>query len=107
MDLTNVHLSNENGFIELESDDLTLKLKPKSLRFETFNIPSWNYFLLELETLNDIVVSNNNIIPNEDLNYIEVIETVPGKYIDSWCRHYDRDMTSKNKPLIPKSARRI
>lgn len=107
LDLTDVYLSNEENYIELDCDTLIHKLKVKSLRFETFSIPSWNYFLLELDPLNEIYVSNEKIITTDEVYPLEVIELTPGKYIPDWCHNYNRDMTTTGYPTFPKTARRI
>lgn len=107
LDFNDATLSNEEGYIELNCGDLIHKLKPKSLRFESFRIPNWNYFLLELDSISQDISLNSSISMEYYDNLIEVIEITPGKYIPDWCHYYNRDMTSENKEILPETARRI
>lgn len=107
LDLIEVTASKEDGFIELNCDGIIHKLKPKALRFETFENNEWNYFLLELDTVQEIIVSGKKIKPLGLADYEEVVEIEIGKYIPLWCEHYGRDMTSDNKEKFSKDARTI
>lgn len=107
LDFNNASLSTEIGYIELNCETLIRKLKPKSLRFESFEIPSWNYFLLELDPIDPEVILNKNIALGYSNDFIELIEINPGEYIPHWCFSYKRNMLSKYKELLPETARNI
>lgn len=105
LDLTDVTLSNEPGFIELHFDGFIHKLKPKALIFEVFNDSKWNYFLLDIETI-DVKINNETIVSRE-IEEVEVIEITPGKYIPNWCSFYGRNMTGNEKTLFNTETRHI
>lgn len=105
MDLIDVTLSNEEGFIELHYDGLISKLKPKALNFYSFENSEWNYFLLEIEKLDKDYLSDLAI--EENIAEIELVELKPRKYIPGWCKYYGRNMISSTKEKFNENSRVI
>lgn len=102
LDLTDVKLSDEPNFIELNFNGLISKLSPKSLIFESFDNSEWNYFLLENKKLD---FENSNIMFYKGAT--PVVEVQVGKYIPSWCWEYGRNMLSPFKEKLSENSRRI
>jgi len=76
LDLTGVALAAEQGFLELKADGVIHILKPKCLRYESFDNSAWNYYLLEIEKVEPIFHSSED--------GIEVLtEDTPGHYVKS------------------------
>ena len=103
LDLTDITLSNEKGFVELYFDGIISKLKPKSLTFYSFDNSEWNYFLLETDGIKEKELQYKSSCYND----VELIELKPGKYIPSWCWEYKRNMLSPKKELLDNKARKI
>ncbi|QDY83517.1 protein kinase [Paenibacillus polymyxa] len=79
MDLVDVRLSSEEGFLELKVGGV-LKLKPKRLTLNTFDASfDWNYFYLETEEVESPIYKEHI---GEKLYDLEVIEVSPGEYLE-------------------------
>ena len=76
-------------------------LKPKSLRYDTFNDdPSWNYLILEADSLTPVFDVQN------DRECEELVEDFPGHYVDASCFQYGV-YDYENGKKLPKGARLV
>lgn len=109
MDLISARLAHEEGCIELDFQPIDI-VKPKVLIFESFNNnPEWNYFRLELDTLEPTKFEN---FDDEDIpkslvdNHSELVsELSPGQYFP-----YDLIENAdfyRDRYYIPRTARHI
>lgn len=91
MDLIGVSRASEEGMIALGSDSSATLVKPKVLLYESFTYGhQWNYFRLELETIDPIV---------ETSSYAEyLVEIEPGRYVERQCWE-DREYEGKPLPI--------
>ena len=80
LDFESAQMANEEGCIYVISNSFYDVLKPKALNIETFADSRWNYFLLEADNLKPIFGGDYD---GEDL-----VEDVPGHYVDSTCAVY-------------------
>lgn len=98
MDLTGVYRAAEKGMIALSTafSASAELVKPKELFYESFNYGhQWNYFRLELETIEPIVESHR---------YAEhLLEIEPGRYVE---RQYWEEREYEGHPL-PSCARPV
>lgn len=83
LDFRKAESANESGCIYIyDSIGFCLVAKPKCLYYEGFNKEySWNYFLLELDTLSPIICSNT-------LNYEYLVEDYPAHYVSADFEQY-------------------
>lgn len=96
MDLIGVSRASEEGMIALDCDSGATLVKPKELSYESFTYGhQWNYFRLELETIEPIRESDRHV------EYLLEIE--PGRYVE---RHYWEDREYEGYPL-PTNARPV
>lgn len=91
MDLVGVTRASEEGMIALGSGLSADLVKPKELSYESFTYGhQWNYFRLELETIDPIVESSK---------YAEhLLEIEPGRYVERQCWE-DREYEGKPLPI--------
>jgi hypothetical protein len=83
LDFSKAEPANEPGCIYIyDSLGFCFVVKPKCLYYEGFNEEySWNYFLLELDTLSPIICSNT-------LNYEYLVEDYPAHYVSADYAQY-------------------
>lgn len=99
LDLEGAKIAVEDGFLEVDFG-LTYILKPKKLSFCSFNTDfEWNYFYLELETVDHIYDSYRG---SEELVELETGEYKPNDYIENYSEKYYDGL---NDP--PRKYRRI
>lgn len=99
LDLTDVSLASENGFLELRANGLTHILKPKCLHYETFENSAWNYFLLEIQKVEPILKENEDGVE-------VLVEDIPGHYVNADDFVYGVYNYDSGEPL-PKTARQV
>ncbi len=92
LDLEGAKLSNERGLIELDCG-IPYLIKPKKLSFCSFNDDyQWNYFYLELDTLDHIYSSYSG---SEELIELEPLEYKPHDYMEYYYEMYDDGYTER------------
>lgn len=83
LDFRKAEIANEAGCIYIyDSVGVCFLVKPKTLYYENFNEEyTWNYFLLELDTLLPIIYKNN-------LDYEYLVEDYPAHYVSAEYEQY-------------------
>lgn len=86
LDLEGAKISHERGFIELDCG-IAYLMKPKKLFFCSYNDDfEWNYFYLELDSVDHIYSSYEG---SEELIELEPSQYMPYDYIESYYEKYD------------------
>lgn len=78
LDFTHAEVAPEAGFVYIYCGTIINLLKPRSLYFESFPDPRWNYFMIEceeVEPIDGIYISNHGDQ--------ELVEDYPGHYVKS------------------------
>lgn len=101
LDFTDIALSNEVGYVEINFDGSIHKLKPKYLTLYTFKEMEWNYFYMATEDISKLDIYNSNF------SSIDVVENGIGVYIKHFNWYYKRNMEEANKPHLLPTARTI
>ena len=78
LDFTHAEVAAETGFIYIYCGTIINLLKPRSLYFESFPDPRWNYFMIECEEVDPI--DGIYISHHGDQ---ELVEDYPGHYVKS------------------------
>lgn len=78
LDFTHAEVASEAGFIYIYCGTIINLLKPRSLYFESFPDPRWNYFMIECEEVDPI--DGIYISHHGDQ---ELVEDYPGHYVKS------------------------
>lgn len=81
LDFTNAMSASEKDCIYIYAHGLCYLIKPKRLIFEGFKYYEWNYFLLELDSLDPILDKNK-------LFYEELVEDYPAHYVSAQYYQY-------------------
>lgn len=99
LDFDDAMVATEKGCIDIIANSMCLRVKPKCLEFNRFKIRSWNYFMLELDTIEPIL--KNSVIND----YEEVVEDYPGHYVSAEYFQYGVYDYNTGNPLPPNSRK--